>query len=342
MTSNEATAREPQIAAPTTLTDDGVRLRVDAVGWATQPIIDTSALQRGAGRNKRWEYWNVTTPRLILGATVSHIDYACVPEIWVYDRETGRTWGLSEAIIPARGTELAPTLERGPSSVRTKHLTIEINENDENGGRSTRLRGSCEGVAFDLTVPLPEGHERLALVVPWSEKRFQYTVKDVARPVHGTIVLDGHAHSVDAVTSFATLDHGRGRWPYNISWNWGAGSGISQGKRIGIQVGAQWTDGTGVSENAFFVDGIMHKIHGPTTWEYDLASWRTPWRIYGGGLDATFTPSYNKQSRMNFAVLKGSTDQCFGQWIGTFTTETGDIISFDAIDGFAEEVHNRW
>src|SRR5690606_23325261 len=37
--------------------------------------------------------------------------------------------------------------------------------------------------------------------------------------------------------SWAVLDHGRGRWPYRISWNWGAGSGRSHGRVVGLQVG---------------------------------------------------------------------------------------------------------
>src|SRR5690606_4150807 len=131
-------------------------------------------------------------------------------------------------------------------------------------------------------------------------------------------------------------------WPYEIAWNWGAGSGCSGGRVIGVQVGAKWTAGTGVSENAFVVDGRMHKIHGQTEWIYDLDEWRTPWRVTGGGLDATFTPFHNKQSRTNLGVITARTDQCFGEWAGAFTTETGERIEFTGITGWAEEVHNRW
>ena len=342
MTTHSHRAVEPQISNPTILTHDGIRLNRDAIGWATQPIIDTFALGRGRGRNKRWEYWNVMTPELIIGATVSHIDYACVPEIWVYERATGNTWGHGEAVIPARGSVLAPTLEQGPSHADTNRLSIRIAEIERDGVRGTLLSGSMKGVSFDVFAGLPDGHERLALVVPWSEKRFQYTVKDVARPATGTLTIEGVSHELPEGDTWAVLDHGRGRWPYDITWNWGAGSGRSHGKRIGIQVGAKWTAGTGVSENAFFVDGTMHKIHGETDWAYDVHSWRQPWRITGGGLDATFTPFHNKRSRMNFIVLSGRTDQCFGTWAGTFTMASGEIIAFDGIGGFAEEVHNRW
>ncbi|NLB46949.1 MAG: DUF2804 domain-containing protein [Microbacteriaceae bacterium] len=335
-----STAHEPELTSPVSLTLPTGRLNRDAVGWATQPIVDTSGIGAGRGRNKRWEYWNIATPTHIIGLTVSHIDYACVPEVWVYNRETGGQHHWTGTVIPPRGTVLAPTLERGRSMTRAKHLAIDIDEVD--GG--TRLRCEIPGVSLDVVAQLPEGHERLALVVPWSDTRFQYTVKDLARPAHGTLRVDGTLHQVggDAGDAWAVLDHGRGRWPYDISWNWGAGSGRSNGRVIGVQVGAGWTDGTGVSENAFFVDGRMHKIHGDTEWSYDLERWREPWRITGGGLDATFEPFHNKQTRTNLLVLQGHTDQCFGFWSGTFTTADGEVIAFDGVLGWAEEVHNRW
>ncbi len=329
---------ERALTGPVALTLKGGTLNPDAVGWAAQPVVDTSGLGVGRGRNKRWEYWNVATPTHIIGLTVSSIDYACVHEVWVYDRQTGQTWGESATVIPARGAVLAPVLEQGRSMARAKNLAIDIDETPE----GTRLRAQIPGLSFDVLAALPEGHERLALVVPWSETRFQYTVKDLARPASGTLRIGSVDHPVPAGESWAVLDHGRGRWPYDISWNWGAGSGCSNGHVIGVQVGAQWTAGTGVSENAFFVDGRMHKIHGETDWEYDIENWRAPWRVRGGGLDATFEPFHNKTTRTNLLILKGHTDQCFGFWRGTFTPEGAAPIEFDGILGWAEEVHNRW
>lgn len=330
--------------APTALVTANDRLNRAAIGWAPQPIIDTSGLGAGRGRNKRWEYWNVVTPTHILAATVSSIDYACVPEVWILERATGREWAHATTVIPPRGTVLAPTLERGSSSTRAAGLEIYIDEVP--GG--TRIRAKIESAAFDVVAELPIGHERLALVVPWSDTRFQYTVKDVARPATGTLTLDGVEQTLPAGESWAVLDHGRGRWPYNIAWNWGAGSGRlasglpGAGRVIGVQLGAQWTAGTGVSENAMFVDGVMHKIHGETEWTYDLENWRAPWRVVGGGIDATFTPFHVKRSRTNLLLLAGRTDQCFGEWAGTFTTEHGEAIQFAGVTGWAEAVHNRW
>ncbi len=81
--------------------------------------------------------------------------------------------------------------------------------------------------------------------------------------------------------SFAVLDHGRGKWPYSMTWNWAAGYGRVAGRRVGLQLGGKWTDGTGSTENGLFVDGRLHKIHEDLTWTYDRTDFLAPWRITG-------------------------------------------------------------
>lgn len=350
-----------ELTEPTSLTLPNGRLNPDAVGWARQPIVDTSGLARGRGRNKRWEYWNVTTPTHILALTVSSLDYAAVHEVWVLDRAAERAWGKKATVIPARGSELPATVASGRTRARAKDLEIDIDPSTGSGteGRSgaergsgteggsdtaggTRLRARTPDVAFDIVAELPEEHERLAVVVPWSSTRFQYTVKDLARPASGSLTIEGVTYDVPAGESWAVHDHGRGRWPYHVRWNWGAGSGRSGGRLVGIQVGGRWTQGTGSTENAVYIDGRLHKIHEELTWDYDIADWRKPWRISGGGLEASFTPFYDKTSRMNLGVVSSRTDQCFGHWSGTFTIPGEKAVAFARILGWAEEVHNRW
>lgn len=327
--------RELTAAVPLT-TPDGRRLNPDAVGWARRPLVDTSGIdgRRRWGRNKRWEYWNVMTPTHIVGLTLSSLDYAAVHEIWVFERGTGREWGKSATVIPAKEVQLPANLGGGLSLAGARDLAITATPTGD--GQTWRLHGAIPGVTFDITVTRPERHDCLAVVVPWSPRLFQYTVKDVALRAAGTITVDGVAHPVPA-DSWAVLDHGRGRWPYDIRWNWGAGGGISHGRTIGIQVGGKWTAGTGSTENAVVIDGVLHKISQELEWTYDLAEPLRPWRVRGGGLEATLTPFHDKRSATNLGVLSSRTDQCFGVWSGTF-----EGIPFDGIEGFAEDVHNRW
>lgn len=325
---------ERELTSPVSLTAPDGRLNTDAIGFARRPLVDTAGIdgRRAWGRNKRWEYWNVMTPTHVVALTVSSLDYAAVHEVWVLERATRRTWGRTATVVPSRDVDLPASLGGGPALARAAHLAVSVTP----GAGSWRLFAEIPDASFDITVVRPAGHDCLAVVVPWSRRRFQYTVKDVALPAHGTVVTGGEVHDVPE-GSWAVLDHGRGRWPYDVRWNWGAGSGISGGRTIGLQVGGRWTDGTGSTENGVIVDGVLHKISVPLAWEYDLARPLQPWRVHGGGLDATLTPFYDKTSATRLGVFSGRTDQCFGTWAGTF-----ERVAFEGIEGFAEDVHNRW
>lgn len=329
---------EHELTEDVSLTTPRGRLDPESVGFARHPVVDTAGIPAGWGRNKRWEYWSVITPSHILALTVSSIDYAAVHEVWICDRATGQTRGADATVLPARGVELPPRLHAGPARARAKRLTIDIEP--DAGGDVVRLRARVDTAWFEVEVTRPANHECLAVVVPWSDRRFQYTVKDVALPASGSVTIDGVRHEFDA--AWAVLDHGRGKWPYDVAWNWGAGGGVTEGRTIGIQVGGRWTDGTGSTENGVVVDGVLHKISVPVSWEYDLDDILQPWRIHGGGLDAVFTPERLKHSQTNLGVVASRTEQCFGSWSGTFTPPGGASIPFADLVGFAEDVHNRW
>ncbi|PYI39306.1 DUF2804 domain-containing protein [Arthrobacter psychrolactophilus] len=332
---------EKEITTPVTLTLPNGRLNPAAVGWSRTPLHDTSGIGRGMqrwGRNKRWEYWAMTSPSHIIALTVSSLDYAAVHELWVLNRATGVSVGANVTGILGGSATLPPSLGDGPVRAATKKLRIDIEEVP--GG--TRLRAVTERVTLDVFAERPEGHEALAVVVPWNEKQFQYTVKDVARPATGTVSVDGTTFSLEAGESWAVLDHGRGRWPYSMHWNWGAGSGTTDGRVIGIQLGSKWTDGTGATENSLLVDGRLHKISEDLIWDYSTTDWLAPWHIHGATADLRFTPVYDKVSAINLGILSNNTHQCFGHYDGEITDSDGHRIRVAGILGWAEDVHNRW
>jgi hypothetical protein len=197
-------------------------------------------------------------------------------------------------------------------------------------------------VRVDITAERPPSHESLGVVVPWSDRLFQYTVKDVARPAVGTLWVDDESYDVPSWESWAVLDHGRGRWPYAMHWNWGAGSGRTDGRVVGIQVGGRWTDGTGSTENALLVDGRLTKISDELDWRYDTDDWLAPWRVTGETVDLTFAPFHLKRSVIDLKLFASRTHQCFGHWEGRVRDHSGTWVRVADLAGWAEDVLNRW
>jgi hypothetical protein len=333
---NDRVPNLPELTQPVRLCDDSGRLNPAAVGWSRHPV-HTANLQ-GRGRAKRWEYWAIAAPTHVLAVTVSDLDYAALYAVYFLD-PAGRETVVSK-LVPLGRVELPWTCGGGPVRVRVKGLSIDLLP--ELSG--TRLLVECDAIRADVRIQRPAGHEALGVVVPWGRTRFQYTVKENTLPARGTVTVRGQALDFGD-DAWATLDHGRGKWPYRITWNWGAGSGVVDGRTVGVQVGGAWTDGTGSTENALCVDGRLHYIGEDLAWVYDRTDWLRPWRIRtpsSDRVDLTFTPLHVRTDRMNLGLLANDTHQAFGVWEGWMVDDAGQFIGVDGVRGWAEEVVNRW
>ena len=316
-------------------TADG-RLNPGAVGWSRRPLHDC-ALPRGWGRRKRWDFWGVAGDGVAMNLVCADVDYAGIVGIWFHDFATGESIEKGALSPFGRGMTLPRNVAASDIAFSNKRLDLSFTE--EPGG--TRLRARFDGFDADVFAHRPGGHESLGVVIPWSDKRFQYTNKDVARPARGTVVWHGKTYELDS--AWACLDFGRGKWPYRTTWNWGTGAGVCGGVTVGVQLGGKWTDGTGMTENALYVDGTLSKISEELVWTYD--EWLAPWTIrtpQSDRVDLTFTPVHDKVTRLNLGALSQSVDQCFGTYSGSIVPDDGESIRIDGVFGWAEEATWRW
>ena len=164
----------------------------------------------------------------------------------LHEREITAPVDLAGPAGLPRAATLPGTLGEGPARSRTRTVQLEFTHHDD----ATHLSASGPRVRLEVTAHRPPGHQSLGVVVPWSQQFYQYTVKDLARPATGTLWVDGVPHELPGGRTWATLDHGRGRWHRDVRWNWAAGSGTVDGQTVGVQVGGQWPNGTGSTENA--------------------------------------------------------------------------------------------
>ncbi|MGW1893507.1 DUF2804 domain-containing protein [Streptomyces sp. NPDC002004] len=345
--------QEREITAPVELCFPDGSLNPAAVGWSRHPVHRSRI--PGWGRTKRWEYWCVTTPTHLVALTVSDLDYLALNSVYVLEYAPGGLEFERTAVVPGgRGVRLpdsvagspgVPPLVVGPDRPVRGQVRIEIRDE----GAATRLRARCLSpdrlpVEVDLLVSLPDGQETLSVVVPWSSRRFQYTSKHTARPASGSVRVGGDVLEFEG-DAWGTLDHGRGRWPRSVTWNWGAASGRTDGRTVGLQFGGRWTRGTGSTENALCVDGRITKIGEELLWTWSAADPLAPWTVRSaapGVVDLVFTPFHKRSSRINAGPIANRTDQCFGRYSGRVVTDDGERIAVDGLLGWAEDVSMRW
>jgi hypothetical protein len=349
------TTHEHELTEPVDLVGaDGRTLHPGARGWSRRPL-HRACLRRGWGRRKRWDYWAILAGDLVVSAVYADVDYLGLADVWWVDLSSGRSGGRGIVAPGARGLSLPDVPAAAPLRVRRRHLELDISD-DSTG--TTHLRATWrerDGAPgrLDAEVALPSGHESLNVVIPWDDRRFQYTSKHQARPANGELVVGDRRWSFGAGrdgadeegAAWGVLDVGRGRWPYRTRWNWGGGAGrVDDGRVVGLQLGGIWTNGTGFTENGVLLDGRLTKLGRELRWDYDWEDPMRRWRAVdpGGQLELELEPRFDKHTRLEAGVMGTETHQVFGRWTGWFVPDEGEPVTVTAVQGFAEESRSRW
>lgn len=341
------TTHERELTAPVELCDRHGRLSPDATGWSRRPL-HIANLRRAFGRKKRWDYWCVISDEVVVAITYADVDYVGLAGLWVLDRATEAQAGAGIRTPLGRGFDLPAVPCSATMHAADAGLSVTIADLPD----VTHLLASVPAhpgppVVVDLAVARPADLESMNVVIPWSDRKFQFTSKQVARPATGTVTVGDRTWRLDETTNaFGVLDLGRGIWPYSNRWNWAAASGHAvDGTAVGLQFGGKWTDGTGFTENAIVVDGRVSKIGEELEWTYDWEAPLRPWRVRttaSDQVDVTLTPTFDRYDHTDLKVVSMEVHQCFGTWAGRIVNDVGRALEIDGISGFAEEARNRW
>ena len=318
-------------------------LNPGAAGWSRTPL-HTCNLSGRWPRKKRWNYWAITTEDYLFSATVSNVDYSGLVFVYLADFAAD-LFEETTLIIPlGRGCDLPQTVN---ADVHYAGKGMRVDMIQATGGVDLAVdiadfAGQALCARFSITTP--PGHETLNVVIPWDERTFQFTSKQNTLPAEGTVDWGGETRHFSGDQSFACLDYGRGIWPRDCAWNWGSASGRQNGRAIGLNLGGQWTDGTGYTENGICVDGRLTKISETLRWEYDKRDFHRPWRItaLSGAVDLTFTPFMERVAASDLWLVKSEVHQMFGHYAGRVTTAEGETIAVEKMLGWAEDHVAKW
>jgi hypothetical protein len=260
---------------------------------------------------------------------------------------TGATGGAGVVAAGNEGFDLPDVPGTAPLRLDREGFRLDFVDDDA-GTRLTIGWTEPDGRPghLDVHVALPPGHETLNVVIPWSDEVFNFTSKHQARPAVGELVVGDERWAIGGAAgdAWGVLDVGRGRWPREITWNWGGGAGRVGDHVLGLQFGAKWTEGSGFTENGFVLDGRLTKIGRELDWRYDWDAPMAPWRIVDpdGQLDVTLQPRYDKHSKVPGRDKGSETHQVFGTFSGRVRTDDGVEVEFDGLQGFAEEARQEW
>jgi len=335
---------EREITEPIQLCDNKGLLNPDAIGFARQPIIQSN-LSKNFMRKKKWNYWCVYGEDLLFSATISHLDYAAVCFVYILNYETQRFFEKQITIPIGRKVKMPENVLESIKftddnfSIQIVHLQYETHLT------VTILDFDNEVLHADLHIYHPPEDESLNVVIPKSRDIFQFTAKHHSLPTNGFVKIGYTRFNFNSDYSFAVLDYGRGIWPRNASWNWAMASQRLGGRRIGLNFGGQWTDGTGMTENAVFIDGRMTKISEDVLFTYDKEDYMAPWKIktkFSGTVNLTFKPFFQREAITNVKLVSSEVHQLVGYFNGFIRLPNDSTLQIRQMLGCSEEHIAKW
>jgi hypothetical protein len=250
--------------------------------------------------------------------------------------------------FPLGGFELPPGSETGSVKINQKKSSLEF-ITMEGGVRIIKVDiphfGHHRNLRGELVFTPPPEAESLVTHMPWRREKnaFRYSRRSPWYTAEGVIQFGTAELVFTKGKAWGIFDWNRGVRPRADVRYWAAGAGLAGGRLAGFNVGYGAADSAQGTENAFFLDGRLHKLD-QVTFHISPANWLEPWRFTSNDnrLEMIFTPYQERVEhlRMIFHSLKRR--QVCGFFSGRVVLDDGTEAEFQNITGFAERRKTRF
>lgn len=273
----------------------------------------------------------------VFGLAVVDLKIVSNAFFYLYDFSTGTLHEQSLLAPLARGTRIEPKPEQGEAFFRKGDTTVSVVAG--HGERTIQVRAPGN-IEVDLT--LAEDSDPLRLVSPAGYNGWVFTRKSAGVPVSGQVRWGAVEWRCDEA-SRGSVDWSCGFMRRETAWNWACVAGqLPDGRSFGLNLAAGVNE-TGMTENAFWLDGQCVKL-GIARFEFDRYRPEEPWRVTtdDGRVDLTFRPAGVRQEKLDVLVLASNFRQFIGTFAGFITGEGGERIAIEGMRGLMEDHYARW
>jgi hypothetical protein len=202
---------------------------------------------------------------------------------------------------------------------------------------ATNLRG-------EVVFMGPEGAQSLFTHSGWHREKnaFRYSRASPWYFVEGVMQMKNQDIVFTHGNAFGIFDWIRGSRPKMDVHYRARGCGIFKKKQISFALGYSTADTDAATENAFFIDGKLHKLD-QVTFQISPKDWLLPWQFTSadGKIEMTFRPILNETVHNRIFLHSIGLRQFFGYFSGKVLQDDGEIFIFRNITGMAERKKTR-
>ena len=322
-------------------------------GYAKSLILeyDRKKIKANSLRIKEWDYYLIYNKDYAIALTVDDNSYMSLDSISLIDFRIPWEHTTSPMKFMTRGSRNFPSSSKqGNVKGEGKGYKIEFIKEKDQRILNFHMDNFYENKPIDGSITLyDDDPETMVIVTPYKEAKdhFYYNQKINCLPADGKVTFDGKDYLFMPLSSYGTLDWGRGVWTYKNTWYWGSGSGNVDGHLFGFNIGYGFGDTSAASENMLFYDGKAHKLSQVTfniPMKDGKEDYMSSWTFTSddGRFEMTFEPVLDRASNTDFIILGSDQHQVFGKFTGTAILDDGTEVHIKDFMGMAEKVMNKW
>jgi hypothetical protein len=319
-------------------------------GWSRQPhfIYNPSlslAARRKISESDRYIIFNPTHMVILEIRDDGYLGYMGITVVSIKDKK--RSSQKFQSILPLGSYRMPVESRNGAIHYRRQKMILDFVPMESGAriikvdipkfGRTRRMRG-------ELVLTEPAHAESLVHNLPWRNEKyaFRYSRCSPWYTVEGVIQFGSTEIIFSSGNAWGIYDWNRGVRPRTDVRYMAASCGSYNGKLLGFSVGYSLADSSACTENAFFVDGRIHKLD-QVTFHIPPANWLSPWRFTSNDnrLEMIFTPFQERIDRRRLLFHFITRRQVCGYFSGKVILDDGSEQEFQNITGFAERCKMR-
>jgi hypothetical protein len=314
-------------------------------GWARSPLLTYDPLLCLAPRRRITESdrYIIFSPTHLITLEVLDSGYlGCVGISLVFFKEKRRITQTYSIPFSLGALNLPHSSEKGSVRIQRKKAIVDFILM-EGGVRIIKVDipkfGHQRHLSGAVVLSAAPDYQSVVTHLPWRREKtaFRYSRRSPWYAAEGVMQLSGTEIVFAKGGSWAIFDWNRGVRPRSDIRYWAAACGLEGDRQIAFNVGYGTADSGAATENAFFVDGKLHKLD-QVTFHISPSNWLEPWRFTSNDnrLEMIFTPNQERfeHNRLFFHSLKRR--QVYGTFSGKVVLDDGSALGFEQITGIAE------
>jgi len=322
-------------------------------GWARKPLFEYNPPPIGGSfraritESDRYIIFSATHVIVFEVIDGGYLGRVGVSVFSVKDRK--RSTRSIESVLSMGRFELPRSSEEGSIKIREKHAALDfvimeggariIKVDYSRFSRHRHLRGEV------VLIPAFSGAESIVTVVPWrqNERAFRHFRCSPWFITEGVMQFGSTEIFFTRDNAWSIYDWKREVRPGKDYRYWAAACGVVGGRLAGFNIGFGLSDSNAGTENAFFLDGRIHKLD-QVTFHIPPRSWLKKWKFTSNNkrLEMTFSPLQERKEDRYLLFHYVKCRQLCGTFSGRVILDDGSPLEFSNITGFAERRKTRF